>query len=210
MQLDFSTAPRRSPSGPSRGQSLELLRRIDAARLTASAASGYRRIKGQVTARAAALRRPIAWTRKRVMLRDKVAFVLGVFHIIASAYWLGYSPSTFYKLYTVKALLLLTVRLVLYRQDKMHYYLLDFCYYANALMLVHVWALPEACDLQKVRTLILQCLSEPLQASLPLDLALAARHTSSSLPACFTITDKSVRLLAVSVSSACLSGMFRM
>ena len=136
--------------GPLSRQSAELLRRLDATRLSASAAIGYRRLKGKVTARAAALRRPIAWTRKRVVLRDKVAFVLGVFHIIASAYWLGYSPSTFYRLYTVKALLLLTIRLVLYRKEKMHYYLLDFCYYANALMLVHVWALPEACDLQKV------------------------------------------------------------
>ena len=118
-------------------------------------AAGHFSASDQVRARVqvrryAALRPRVAWTRKRVLLRDKAAFVLGVFHIIASAYWLGRAPSTFYRLYTVKAALLLTLRLALYRRDKMHYYLLDFCYYANALMLLNVWALPEACDLQKV------------------------------------------------------------
>lgn len=83
-------------------------------------------------------------------MRDKAAFVLGVSHLTVSAYWLGVSPSTFYELYTFKAALLLTLRLVLYRRAKMHYYLLDFCYYANALMLLHVWALPELCALRRI------------------------------------------------------------
>jgi Protein of unknown function (DUF2838) len=146
MQLDFRFHGR--PGPPSRS-SLELLQRVQGLS-PAQLGRGLSRLKGHVTKRYVALRRPISWTRKRVLLRDKVAFVLGVFHIVASAYWLGRSPATFYKLYTVKATLLLSLRLALYRRDKMHYYLLDFCYYANALMLLHVWALPEACDLQKV------------------------------------------------------------
>jgi hypothetical protein len=153
LQVDFRLPRPAGASPPSRG-SFELLPRLDAAQLrrqlSGAATAHIKRIKGQVTKRYSALKRPLRWTRKRVVLRDKIAFVLGVFHIMASAFWLGYSPATFYKLYTVKALLLLTLRLCLYRRDKMHYYLLDFCYYANALMLFQSWALPEACGLQKV------------------------------------------------------------
>ncbi len=32
-----------------------------------------------------------------------------------------------------------------------HYYLLDFCYFANALMLAHLWLLPHSALLHKAR-----------------------------------------------------------
>lgn len=87
---------------------------------------------------------------KRTLLIDKAAFLLGVFHICSSAYWLGSSPSTFYQLYTGKAIFLFALRFYLYRKEKMHYYLLDFCYYANVLHAVQVWFFPESCSLQKI------------------------------------------------------------
>lgn len=87
---------------------------------------------------------------KRTLLRDKFAFLLGVFHICSSAYWLGCSPSTFYQLYTGKAIFLFALRFYLYRKEKMHYFLLDFCYYANVLHAVQVWFFPESCSLQKI------------------------------------------------------------
>lgn len=87
---------------------------------------------------------------KRTLLRDKFAFLLGVFHICASAFWIGRSPSTFYQLYTVKAIFLGLLRFYMYRKEKMHYYLLDFCYYANVLHVVQVWFFPESCSLQKI------------------------------------------------------------
>ncbi len=34
-----------------------------------------------------------------------------------------------------------------------HYYLLDFCYFANALMLAHLWLLPHSALLHKARAL---------------------------------------------------------
>lgn len=95
------------------------------------------------------LRAKLHWTPRRVVLRDKLTFTLGVAHIMVSMYWLGYSPSTFYQLYTVKAGLLMPLRFVLYKRDKMHYYLLDFCYYANLLLILQAWALPEWCLLEK-------------------------------------------------------------
>ncbi len=37
--------------------------------------------------------------------------------------------------------------------SRWHYYLLDFCYFANALMLAHLWLLPHSALLHKARTL---------------------------------------------------------
>jgi hypothetical protein len=150
MQVNFSGHDSKllfvSPGASTRGRSS-----IGAARrLRERAATHFRRLKGHVSAHYSALRQPLLWTPKHVLLRDKLAFVLGVSHIITSAFWLGHSPSSFYRLYTVQALLLLTIRLALYRRDKMHYYFMDFCYYANALMFVQTWALPEYCALQKI------------------------------------------------------------
>ena len=137
--MDFSEFHGGSPKGSSAAE-----------RLRAKAAAQMQRLRGHVTARYSALRVPIQWTPHHVKLRDKAAFVLGVSHIMISAFWLGHSPSTFYQLYTAKTLLLLGIRLALYRRDKMHYYLLDFCYYANMLMILQVWALPELCELQMI------------------------------------------------------------
>jgi hypothetical protein len=150
LQLDFRNVPGESASG---GLNSLRLRRpsFDAARrLHMTAQLQYLKLSQHVSSRYGRLRQPLRWTPKHVKLRDKFAFVLGISHLTVSAYWLGWSPSTFYRLYTAKALLLLTLRLVLYRRAKMHYYLLDFCYYANALMLLHIWALPEACELQRI------------------------------------------------------------
>jgi hypothetical protein len=40
------------------------------------------------------------------------------------SYWLGWSPQTFYKLYTVQVVVLGLVRFAVYRLRKWHYYLL--------------------------------------------------------------------------------------
>ena len=39
------------------------------------------------------------------------------------------------------------------QRRRWHYYLLDFCYFANALMLAHLWLLPHSALLHKVPTL---------------------------------------------------------
>eukprot|EP00879_Flechtneria_rotunda_P015404 GHRR01016106.1.p1 GENE.GHRR01016106.1~~GHRR01016106.1.p1 ORF type:complete len:374 (+),score=84.39 GHRR01016106.1:50-1171(+) len=90
------------------------------------------------------------WNPKRVMLRDKVAFLLGSCQVWATAYWLGWSPSTFYKCYTFQVLVLMLVRWGWYRHKKWHYYLLDFCYFANLLLLIHLWVQPKSQLLRKV------------------------------------------------------------
>lgn len=95
-----------------------------------------------------------------------------------SAYWLGYSPATFNRrIYTWAAIILFTLRYVIYRVKKWHYYgesgiselsfgacfwirdglmlqlaaVYDFCYLANVLLLVHIWFIPHSAFLHKVR-----------------------------------------------------------
>ena len=62
-------------------------------------------------------------TPYHILLRDKVTFTVGTLDLLASAYWLGVSPRTFYKLFSVKAVLLLLIRWVYYRVKKWHYYM---------------------------------------------------------------------------------------
>ena len=49
------------------------------------------------------------------------------------AYYLGWSPSTFYRVYSVQVVVLMAVRWIVYRFKLWHYYLLDFCYFGGAL-----------------------------------------------------------------------------
>jgi len=89
-------------------------------------------------------------TPNRVKLRDKLTFMLGTTGALLNAYWLGWSPSTFYRVYSIEAIVLFTLRVVIYRLKKWHYYLLDFCYFSNVLLLVQLWLLPKNAILHKV------------------------------------------------------------
>lgn len=46
--------------------------------------------------------------------------------------------------------MLLAARWALYRAKRWHYYLLDFCYFANLLLLGHLWVAPRSALLSKV------------------------------------------------------------
>ncbi|KAI8475416.1 MAG: hypothetical protein J3K34DRAFT_63001 [Monoraphidium minutum] len=85
-----------------------------------------------------------------ILLRDKLAFVLGLTLTWCMAYWLGWSPSTFYKLYSGLTVLLGLIRWVSYRSKRWHYYMLDFCYFANLLLLAHCWLAPRSALLSKI------------------------------------------------------------
>eukprot|EP00884_Botryococcus_braunii_P011569 jgi/Botrbrau1/20412/Bobra.0006s0068.2 len=94
------------------------------------------------------MRQPLA--PKRVLLRDKLAFMLGVVVCMLSAYWLGMSPATFYKLYTYETAVLFGTRFILYRRKRWHYFMFDFCYWANLLLLLHLWYFPSSAVLHKI------------------------------------------------------------
>lgn len=52
----------------------------------------------------------------------------------------------------MKAVLLYGLRFYLYRAKNWHYYMLEFCYFANVLLLVEVWLFPNNPTIHKVRT----------------------------------------------------------
>ncbi|GLC50735.1 hypothetical protein PLESTB_000426200 [Pleodorina starrii] len=85
-----------------------------------------------------------------LLLRDKMSFLLGTTMMWTCAFWLGRSPSTFYLLYGGLGAVLMAARWALYFSRKWHYYLYDFCYYANLLMVLQLWVLPRSAPLAKV------------------------------------------------------------
>ena len=66
-------------------------------------------------------------------------------------YWLGSYPHTFYKLYSVESFILFPIRWKSFKKMKMHYYMFDFCYVANLLLLIFLWVFPRSAFLSKVR-----------------------------------------------------------
>ncbi|KAK9841696.1 hypothetical protein WJX74_010260 [Apatococcus lobatus] len=90
------------------------------------------------------------FTPGKILLRDKITFMAGTVSAMISAYWLGFSPATFYRIYTVAAFVLLFTRWALYKSKRQHYYLFDFCYMANLLLLFHIWICPHSAFLHKV------------------------------------------------------------
>lgn len=86
----------------------------------------------------------------RVLLRDKITFVLGTCSLVGGAYFLGHSPQTFYRLYTAEGIAMLALRFTHYRWSRQHYYLLDWCYLANAMLMLHIWVYPTNLLLAKV------------------------------------------------------------
>ena len=78
---------------------------------------------------------------------------------IVTPFLAGFIPQYFYIWHTVvsnlslivyvtywynfqKACFLLTLRLWCYRREKLHYFLFDFCYFTNLLLLVYLWLIP--------------------------------------------------------------------
>eukprot|EP01024_Parvocaulis_polyphysoides_P043766 TRINITY_DN4016_c2_g1_i1.p1 TRINITY_DN4016_c2_g1~~TRINITY_DN4016_c2_g1_i1.p1 ORF type:complete len:250 (+),score=24.78 TRINITY_DN4016_c2_g1_i1:72-752(+) len=80
---------------------------------------------------------------KRILLRDKFAFVLGIIIVWISAYQLGTDKQQFYKLYIFLAVVLFGARFVSYRMARTHYYMFDLCYFANLWMVIVLWRFPN-------------------------------------------------------------------
>ena len=75
--------------------------------------------------------------------RDKWSFTLGVINMVFLAYFTGGYHGWMPLVYTVKAPLLLLTRAIYFIRNKWGYFLLDFCYFANGLLLVYLWAVPH-------------------------------------------------------------------
>lgn len=76
--------------------------------------------------------------------RHKWAFVLVQSDFVVTSFWLGRSPETFYLYFTAQMSLILLSKAFDYRVTLQHYYLFDFCFYANWLTLAWIWLAPTS------------------------------------------------------------------
>lgn len=76
--------------------------------------------------------------------RDKIFFVLGVANLLLLCYGFFSAPYILPYLYTIKAPILIGYRLFYYGAHKWHLFLLDFCYFANILVLIYLWVFPHS------------------------------------------------------------------
>jgi hypothetical protein len=79
-----------------------------------------------------------------IKLRDKISFVLGVVNVALTAFLVGALPHWMPLFYTLKAIVLLTIRWAVFRSKRWHYFLFDFCYFANILVLLYLHLFPTS------------------------------------------------------------------
>jgi len=76
--------------------------------------------------------------------RHKWIFALVQADFVASAFWLGASPETYYLYYTAQVILVIGGKMFDYRVKAQHYFLFDFCFFANYLILLWLWVFPRS------------------------------------------------------------------
>jgi hypothetical protein len=74
-------------------------------------------------------------------------FTLGVFNVMALAYFTGAFPFLMPYYYTLKVPLLLGYRFFTYCPHKFGYFLIDFCYFANYALVAYLWVFPRSPEL---------------------------------------------------------------
>ena len=79
-----------------------------------------------------------------VKVHDQICFTVGVVNVALTTYLIGAVPQFFYLWHTPKAVLLTGLRWWTFKQEGKHFLLLDFCYCANALTLVYLFAFPSS------------------------------------------------------------------
>ena len=74
----------------------------------------------------------------------KWVFTFNLLRLLAEFFLLGKAPCWYPVWHIFWAVVLLSCRIVYYRVQKYHYFLVDFCYYANALLLLYLWKFPDS------------------------------------------------------------------
>ena len=75
---------------------------------------------------------------------DKVSFTLGVVGLMLTQFVATEHPEYFWFYYLCSAPLVFIYRIIMYRMIKYHYFLIDFCYYANLACFVHILGAPTS------------------------------------------------------------------
>lgn len=79
---------------------------------------------------------------KTVRLRDKISFVVGVGNACVSPALAARLPTWIPLYYTIQSLYLLSLRYLIYKVKKWHYFIFDLCYFVNAMTLLFLWVFP--------------------------------------------------------------------
>ena len=79
-----------------------------------------------------------------LLFREKVAFFAGVVNLLMTELLLLKCPHAMWLWYTVWIIPLLGIRYYLYHQSKWHYFMLDFCYFSQCLLLFYIYVYPSS------------------------------------------------------------------
>ena len=115
-------------------------------------------------------------------LREKLAFVLGVANIFVTAMCLTLGVQAYALWYSLKWVVMISARIVQYRKRLYHYFLFDFCYYGNLIMLAYIWLLPHSSTLFLVAFAFA---NGPLAFAVPLWKNALVFHSLDKLTSCF-------------------------
>eukprot|EP00457_Paulinella_chromatophora_P005142 gb/GEZN01005156.1/.p1 GENE.gb/GEZN01005156.1/~~gb/GEZN01005156.1/.p1 ORF type:complete len:527 (-),score=69.58 gb/GEZN01005156.1/:186-1766(-) len=74
---------------------------------------------------------------------DRVSFVAGVGLMLLSEYVVLMRPDLLVEFYSVLTLVLMVVRYFSYHALKFHYFMIDFCYFAQVLLVYYIWVEPS-------------------------------------------------------------------
>lgn len=107
---------------------------------------------------------PSAALHKSLKLKDQLVFTGSVMNLALTAYWMGQWPQSFYVWHSINIIVLVSIRWFVFRRDGHHYFLYDFCYWANLYSLVYVLLAPDNYKMFQVLFLVS---NGPLAWSIP-------------------------------------------
>jgi hypothetical protein len=81
---------------------------------------------------------------KLIRTLDKLSFVFSLARILLEAFILGRFPCYFPIYYSIALVTVVFFRFVYYRYMRWHYFLLDFCYWANLSIIYYLWVRPDS------------------------------------------------------------------
>ncbi|KAF4678253.1 hypothetical protein FOZ60_016886 [Perkinsus olseni] len=78
------------------------------------------------------------WVRQK----DKRSFFIGVCDFAFTSMLIAGAPSIYPIYYTIKFIVLMPLRFITYYKRKWQFYMLDFCYFGNVLVIYYYWFMP--------------------------------------------------------------------
>lgn len=81
---------------------------------------------------------------KVVRIRDTISFVVGIQNLVVTSLVFARRPTWIPLLYSLQCCFFLPLRIYTYSRQHWHYYLADYCYLANALLLLYLWVWPSS------------------------------------------------------------------